>query len=495
MPQMSAGMTFTEVGTAGLRFFGGYQREEWLPELSGRNAARIYREMRDNSPIIGGILFAIQSTMRKVSWRAVAAADTPEAQEMADFAESLMDDMSSTWEETIIEGLSMLEYGFAPQEIVYKRRLGQRPAGGRPTSRFNDGMIGWRRLPIRGQDTVLKWFFDPNGGIKGLTQQPYVGPIVDIPIEKLLLFRPKQHKNNPEGYSIIRNAYRSYFFTKRIEEQEAILFERLNGVPIVSAPQALMEAAASGDTNAVSLLAGLKKIAINLRLDEQMGIVIPSDTFPGLQGPSTVPMFKIELLTPGQSRTAVSSKETIGRHELNMTLSVLCDFLQLGHESRGTQALSVSKQDLFFQAIEGYLNSMAAVYNRFGLPRIWALNGLDPDLMPTYEPDLAQRTDLDVLGNFILRLSQAGMPMFPNPDVESALLDAAGLPDIAELSDMPDGALNEPPDPTDDIPAARTPMGKLLLGSLAHRLRKGGYSFPTQKAKRRRHSHGQLPLL
>ncbi|MFK5173489.1 hypothetical protein ACI3QN_13330, partial [Propionibacterium freudenreichii] len=70
--------------------------------------------MSDNSAVIGGMIFAIQSTMRKVNWRVVAAADTPEAQEAADFAEGLKSEMSITWEDVIAEGLSMVQYGYAP---------------------------------------------------------------------------------------------------------------------------------------------------------------------------------------------------------------------------------------------------------------------------------------------------------------------------------------------------------------------------------------------
>jgi len=33
---------------------------------------------------------------------------------------------SHTWEDFVVEALSMLGYGFAPHEIVYKRRLGRR---------------------------------------------------------------------------------------------------------------------------------------------------------------------------------------------------------------------------------------------------------------------------------------------------------------------------------------------------------------------------------
>ena len=49
---------------------------------------------------------------------------------------------------------------------------------------------------------------------------------VVIPMEKCLLFRTQTHKNNPEGRSILRNAYRSWYFKKRIEEIEGVGIER-----------------------------------------------------------------------------------------------------------------------------------------------------------------------------------------------------------------------------------------------------------------------------
>lgn len=513
IPQMDAGMTFREVGSAGLRQFVGYIREEFLPQLQGRQASRIYREMHDNSPIIGAIVFAIQATMRKVEWRAVAADDTPAAQEMADFADSLRYDMTAPWEDSVMEDLSMLTYGFAPKEIVYKRRLGRTPGGDLPSSDFDDGRIGWRKLPLRGQDTVIKWFFDPNGEVLGLTQQPWVGPMVDIPIEKMLLFRPSHAKNNPEGHSVLRNAYRSYHITKRIEEQEAILFERMNGVPLIKVPGALMDAAAAGDANAIASMNLFKKIAVNLRIDEQMGVVMPSDTFSGPNGPTAVPQYSLELVAPGGSggRAPVTANETLQRHATNMLMSVMADFLMLGHSQRGTQALGSSKIDMFFQAIEGYLNSIAAIYNRHGLSRIWALNGLDPDLMPTYEPDLAQRIDLDILGKYILALSQSGMAIFPNADLESAVLDAAGLPDVADpdamdvLSESPvpivgplaaAAVTSNSPDPNqpDGSPdPTASPFGKMMLASLARRMKRmDGPSMPIGTGRLKR---ARLPVM
>ena len=78
-------------------------------------------------------------------------------------------DMSQTWEDTISEILSFLPFGWSYHEIVYKRRLGDTED---PTtrSRFNDGKIGVRKLPIRAQETLWEWKFDETGGIRGMIQ-------------------------------------------------------------------------------------------------------------------------------------------------------------------------------------------------------------------------------------------------------------------------------------------------------------------------------------
>ena len=315
-PAMTSGMGFADIGSGGLRQFSGWVREEYLQQLVGLQGARVYREMADGSPTVNSVLFAIQQSIRKVEWRTQPKDDSPAAQEAADFAESLRFDMSHTWEDFITEALSMLAYGFAAHEIVYKRRNGKAGARGEPGSEFADGRIGIRRLPLRGQDTIFKWFFDENGTTTGLTQQPWVGTLIDIPIEKLLLFRPTQHKNNPEGRSILRSAYRPWYFTKRIEELEAIQIERFGGLPVLYLPAELLEAAANNDPVAAGVVSGYKKIVRNIRLDEQMGLMLPSNTYNGPNGPSNVRMFEFKFETPQGGRGAVNPEPVIERYKL-----------------------------------------------------------------------------------------------------------------------------------------------------------------------------------
>jgi hypothetical protein len=472
-------MAWRSVGSSGLRQYSGWIREEFLPQLRGREAARTYREMMDNSPTVGAILFAIQQSMRQVSWRVEAPDDRPESVEAAEFLESCMDDMRQSWPDFVSESLSMLPYGFAPHEIVYKKRLGpQKRESGKAPSQFDDGKIGWAKLALRGQDTILKWFLDEEGDVTGLTQQPWFGGLIDIPIEKILLFRPRSWKNNPEGYSILRSAYRPWWFTKRLEEQEAIALERMSGTPEYRVPNELLEAAATGDEDALAALEQFKRIVTNIKVDEQMGLITPSDMWKDGDGKvSNQPMYEFRYNVPSGSRTQANFDPSIERYKLDIMTSVLADFLTLGHSSRGTQNLAVTKVDLFFQATEGWLSSNAAVLNETGIRRLWAINGFPEDTMPQLVPQMPKRVDLDSLGMYVLNLSQAGARLFPDEDLENYLRDVADLPELSEgmLADVPGiegGAGEEGNEPDPNGPVEQ--LKKHIAGSLARRFESAG---------------------
>src|SRR3990172_7104777 len=57
------------IGTTGLRRSGGYIDEEFLSRLRGINGVRFYRQMMDNSSIVGSIMFVVKSLVRQVPWR------------------------------------------------------------------------------------------------------------------------------------------------------------------------------------------------------------------------------------------------------------------------------------------------------------------------------------------------------------------------------------------------------------------------------------------
>jgi hypothetical protein len=408
-----------EIGSSGLRRNNGRVNEEFLRNLQGRKGFETYREMRENDETIGAILFAIDMLIRQVEWRIEPASANASDVEAADFIESCRLDMNITWEGLISEILSMLTYGWAFFEIVYKFRQGKNKDQAR-NSKYNDGRIGWRKIALRAQDTLFEWKFGEDGGIEGMTQclQNGTGK-VDIPIEKALLFRTSNFKNNPEGRSILRNAYRSWYFKKRIEEIEAIGIERdLAGLPVMMVPARIMSGEASAMDRAI--LDACKDIVRNIRRDEQEGVVMPSDYDDkgNLQ-------YELKLLTTGGSRQ-FDTNTIINRKDQRIAMTVLADFILLGHEKVGSFALSSDKTDLFATAIAAYLGEIASVFNRYAITKLLDLNGMSGQCEIKYGD--IESPDLVALGDFITKLSSAGAELFPDDDLENDLRKKASLP-------------------------------------------------------------------
>src|SRR4051812_47014849 len=109
--------SFIELGTSRLKRSGGLVREEVLRDLQGRKGMKVYREMRDNSAVVGACLGAIEMLIRQVPWHVEPFSQDNEDLMRADHVDTCRRDLSSTWEDTISDMISMLEYGWSWHEI------------------------------------------------------------------------------------------------------------------------------------------------------------------------------------------------------------------------------------------------------------------------------------------------------------------------------------------------------------------------------------------
>jgi hypothetical protein len=412
-----------EIGATGLVQFGGRVQEEFLKDLQDVQGRRIYRQMADNDPVVGAILFTVDMLMRQVEWRLDPVDESVEAYEVAEFVESCLSDMSSSWAETLSSVLSFLPFGWSYHELVYKVRRGLDQKDVKLRSKYDDGRIGWRKIAVRSQDTLYKWEFDDDGGTKGMWQQsPPTYELVFIPIEKALLFRTQAHKGNPEGRSILRNAYRPWFFKSRLEEVEAIGMERdLAGLPIAWVPASML---ADGATPAETATLGvIKDLVATIKRDEQDGVV-----FPLSYDEHGNKRYDLTLLSTG-GRRQFDTDGVISRYDQRIAMSVLADFILLGHENVGSFALGSSKIDLFGTALGTFLDEVAAVFNRYALPRLMELNDIEFELQPTLSHADVKHVDLTEIAAYLQSLSAAGMPLFPDPGLEEHLRTIANFPE------------------------------------------------------------------
>jgi len=417
-----------QLGQTGLKRYSGFIFEEFLQELTGWKGIEVYKEMLNNDPIVGAIMYAIQTLTRGVDWRIQPGSEQKFDIEAAEFVESCMHDMSDTWTDTISEILSFIGYGHSYHEKVFKKRLGKQLTPD-DSSKFNDGKIGWKRLPIRSQDTLYRWIFADNGDIMGVEQlSPPHFHMTTIPMEKALLFRTTSAKNNPEGKSIFRNAYRSWYMKKNIENIEGIGIERdLAGLPVALVPPELLSNCASADQKHTLEL--IKTIVTNIRRDEQEGVVFPSayDANGNL-------MYDLKLLSTGGSRQFDTDK-IVQRYDQRIAMSALADFILLGHEKVGSFALASSKTQLFAQAIGAFLQIICDTFNRHAIPQLCDLNNLKVSEYPKLCHGDLESQDLAELGTYLTNLASSGYPLFPNPELEKHLMKAASLPEPLESTE------------------------------------------------------------
>lgn len=405
MAEESKKVTMT-IGQTGLERAGGVIHEEFLPVLKGRKGIAVYKEMRDNDAVIGSLMTAITRLLRGVEWRVDPVDEHNSADvEAAEFIQEQIEGLETTWADTVSEILSFLVFGWSYFEILYSRE------GNR---------LVWRDFEIRSQETLQKWLFDDEGRVSAMVQSVAGQGIFTIPLDKALLFRTESSKGNPEGKSILRNAYVAYYRKKNIETIEGIGIERdLAGLPVIYCPPEWTKTGAENST----LFTELKDIVRNLRRDEQEGVV-----FPAMYDQAGNQILKLELLSTN-GRRQFDTNQIVNRYDKRILMTALADFIMLGMDKVGSFALSSDKTDLFAVSIKSYLDTIKAQFNRKAIPKLLELNGMSGECI--LENSDLEVPDFDTFGQFIERMVLSGV-LLPDEGLDNHVRGMAGLPALDE---------------------------------------------------------------
>ena len=384
-----------EIGSSGLLAWSGIIQEDFLTELQGKRGYKAYREMALNEPVIGALLLAIEHAIRGVTW--TFASDEGEEDPRLELLKEAKANLSHSWNDHIVEALTMLPFGYSFFEIVYERM---------------DSKMLWRKFAVRGQDTLYKWEIDDTGGLAAFVQQaPPKYLTVTIPIEKCLLYRTRLERGNPEGRSILRTAYKAYYYLKNIQAIEAIGIERdLAGLPMIRLPEGATTGSAADTDSSVA-----EKVVRNVRNDEQSGIVLK-------------PGWEFELLSTGGTRQFDTDK-IISRYESRILMSSLAQFLMLGQEGVGSLALSRDSTDFFTMSVNATADIIGETFTKYVIPRLLKLNGQDPDGI-RLEHSPAGDVDIEKISDFLQKVG-ANFLTWTAQD-ETWLRGAAGLPELDE---------------------------------------------------------------
>lgn len=402
---LPSGRPSVDMGKTGLGAFSGRILEDFLIELRGQQGYKRFNEMRLNSPEVGALLLAIENAIRgSVEWH--FESEEGDTDPRVEFLQRALDNMSISMNDHISEALTMLPFGYAPFAIWYENI---------------DGEILWHKFVLMGQNSIWRWYLTPDGSLEGLQQMaPPLYHTEDIPIERILLYRTRVERNNPEGRSILRQAWISYYFQKNIQQIEGIGIERdLAGLPMIELPPTANTTDSDSD-NPNSDVGRANILVRNVRNDEQSGLVIPSG-------------WKFSLVTTGGTRQFDTDK-VISRYAQRILMSALSQFLMLGSQGVGSLALSRDQTDFFTMSVNTTADIIAETFTKYAVPRLLKLNGFDTEgIKLAHTP--AGQIDLSQLADF---LQKAGAFITWRPEDESWLREVTQLPDvdIAELKKL-----------------------------------------------------------
>lgn len=396
---------FGEMASLGLKVYSGVTQDELKRELNWPNSINTYREMSYHSAV-NAPLTLFENIISKATWTYKPPENpTEEEKNQAKIINQMMTDMEQPWSEFIRDVLSSNVFGFSVHEKVYRKRL---KANG---SLYDDGVIGWKKLPIRVQESISKFIFSEDGNdIVGVQQNLSAindiynrfsrkSNLINIPRSKFLLFRTGKHRGDPFGKSPLRDAYLAWRFLTQLEELEALgVAKDLNGIPVLSLPPQVLSA--DGDQEQRLYFENAIR---NLQVGEQMGIILPS-----LYDEQGKPLYKIELLsTDGKKNFDLNKIKEYYRSLI--FISLFADILLQGNTNTGSFALGSIKNSLSGAYAERLISNIAEVIQNDLIRQTYELNSWPTDRMGKLDFDNLDNTDIESLSKYLQRVASVGL--------------------------------------------------------------------------------------
>jgi len=328
-----------EIGSAGTRWRRLLGGEEYNAALAGQLGLAVYDKMRRGDASVRAALRLAKTPVLAARWSIDAFdREDPESVIQAEFIEkALFEYMSISWEQILMEAMLMLDFGYYMFEKVFEPRM----IDGTPR------MIWKKWAPRHPTDVEAEgWEYDEHGGPDGVWMTSFEGEeAVFIPIEKLIVFTYDREANNMEGISILRSAYKHWYFKENLYKIDAIQKERHGiGIPVIKLPP--------GFTQMDKLLAD--ELGRNLRTNEQAHVVLPPYwelIFAKVEGQPTNPI------------------ESIAHHDKQISKNILVQFLDTGAAASKEQEIA-----LYMKAIRFTADIVRGMVNRHAIPQLIDMN-------------------------------------------------------------------------------------------------------------------------
>lgn len=427
-----------EMGHIGIPIFNGVSTSELKSDLNHPQSVNTYKLMSMH-PAVNSCLSLFTNMVGNLRYRVVPPNDaTEEEKNQAKIIESMLDDMEHSFEDFILEAMTCTTYGWAVNEKVFRKRT---YASG---SKYNDGLIGIKKLPLRAQESIPRFVFDDSGNNVIAVKQSLAGvndtlnrwvnrnsTEVTIPRSKFMLFTLGKNRSNPYGTSPLREVYTAWRYLQALEEMEALSVTKdINGIPVLSLPAQYLSADA--DPSQKAILENFKNMLRNLQQGSQSAIILPS----AVDEATRSKLFEIELLSAdGKKQFSIDDIKKYYREMIFIGLGA--DILLMGVASSSSFALGSIKSSMTASTAEVFIKRILDVVNRDLIKQIYSLNNWRIDRCCKIDYEEMGEESIDEIGKYIQRTSSVGM-LTRDLDTVNRVRTAIGLDALSEDTNIDD---------------------------------------------------------
>lgn len=399
-----------EVGASGMVVVRGdvFNVADYVPELQGQDAIRLYGEMASSDPQLDACLFKVRAPIESATWsvrtptsredKKGQKTSTAEDRKVADHVRKYVLDADllgngTGWSGFVEEALDFLIYGFSVFEYGWT---------------VKDGFQVIGRMAPRLQTTIELFHVDDSGSLEYVQQAAYKGNRFDrwkMKKDHVALFTHRRRGDNYWGRPIIRSSYIAWSIWRQLAVIDAMRHERHGmGIPVLKVP------AGSGAKG----MEQAKKVSKELRAHERQYVTLP-------------PGFELEWLFPsGQGTDIIGSMQYWDELKARALFS---EVMTLGSNVSGARNLGDTKTRSAMLALQGLSQRFSSQF-KLQVTRKNILQNFG-DRAPV--PDIFIE-DLDVLsvGELAEALSKyvAGGLITPDAPLEVHIRRSLKLPDM-----------------------------------------------------------------
>jgi len=406
-PNIDAQFGIQELGYTSMSPWTAWTREELIPELRNKQGIRKFYDMKRNDGAVRGSLRLLKTPIQAAHWFVEPASDSALDKNIADFVKAcLFDKLNVNWSQVLDDVLLIFEYGYMVFEKVYDID--------------RDGKVVLKKLGPRHPLDIQEWIFDDHGGPAGIVMEPFVpygnqyitgnnspyattdqfGAVMAlgqfIPINKLVIFSLEAEAGDLRGISVLRSAYKHWYYKDTLYKIDAIQKERHGiGVPIIKLPP--------GFSPADKKLAD--ELGRNLRTNDRAHIVVPANW---------------EIMFAVLGGNPVSAIESINHHNDQILLNILAPFIT---DARVRDVAA----DMFLKSTRYLADAVASIFNKHIIEQLVDLNFARGKYPKLRARRIGEWDDLRTLSFAVRNFVGAGL-ITPDDVLEASLREETDLP-------------------------------------------------------------------